>query len=85
MEIIRISANKFLYDMLFSHIIIVLNMRGILMNYLEKSRAEHHEILEALRAGDPEKAESLMFKHTSRPIEYLNSINNPRHESTTSP
>jgi len=74
MEILRIGGNKFLYDMLFSHIIIVLNMSGLLMNYLEKSRTEHHEILEAIKAGDSEKAETRMFKHTSNPIQYLNSL-----------
>ena len=73
-EILRISGNKILYEMLFPYIIIVLSMSGFLMNYLEASRAEHHEILEALRAGDPDKAESLMYKHTSRPIQYLGSV-----------
>jgi DNA-binding GntR family transcriptional regulator len=72
MEILRISGNKFLYDMLFSHIIIVLNIGGFLMNYPETSMTEHHEILESIRAGNPEKAESLMFNHTSRPVQYLN-------------
>ena len=74
MEIIRISGNKFLYDILFSYIIIVLNMSGLLMNYLETSIKEHHEILEVVKAGDPDKAETLMFKHTNNPILYLNSL-----------
>ena len=72
MEILRISGNKFLHDMLFSYIIIALNMSGLMMKYIETSKAEHYEILEAIRAGDPEKAESIMLKHTKHPSEYLN-------------
>jgi DNA-binding GntR family transcriptional regulator len=70
MEILRIGGNKFLYDMLFSYSVIIINMSG-LMRYLEISRVEHHEILEAIRAGDAEQAEAIMFKHTKRPSQYL--------------
>jgi DNA-binding GntR family transcriptional regulator len=73
MEVLRIGGNKFLHDMLFSYIIIVINMSG-LMRHLEISRAEHHEILEAIRTGDPERAESVMFKHTKRPSQYLDPV-----------
>lgn len=72
-EILRISGNVFLHSILCSYIVIVLNMGGLLMNYLDLSRAEHHEIMEAIRAGDPEMAETIMQKHTKRPREYLNS------------
>jgi len=72
-EILRISGNKFLCDMLFPYIIIVLNMSGFLMNYLETSMADHHEIFEAIKAGDPERAELLMLNHTSHPVQYLTS------------
>jgi DNA-binding GntR family transcriptional regulator len=70
MEILRIGGNKFLYDMLFPYIIIVINMSG-LMRYIELSTSEHHEILDAIKAGDPERAESIMFRHTERPFRFL--------------
>ncbi|MDR0657254.1 MAG: GntR family transcriptional regulator [Treponema sp.] len=69
-EILRCSGNQFLYDMLFSYIIIVINMSG-LMRYVELSQIEHHEILEAIKQRDPEQAELLMIKHTKRPIQFL--------------
>ena len=73
MEILRIGGNSFLRDILSSYIIIALNMSNIFIKYIERSAAEHHEILEAIRAGNPEKTESIMFTHTSHPIEHLNS------------
>ena len=72
MEILRISGNTILGDMLSSHIIIAINMSGVLMNYLEASRLEHHKIFEAIRAGNPDKAEALMLNHAKRPSRYLN-------------
>jgi DNA-binding GntR family transcriptional regulator len=69
-EILRCSGNRFLYNMLFSYIIIVINMSG-LMRYAELSRIEHHELLEAIKQKNPEQAESLMIKHTKRPIQFL--------------
>jgi len=72
MEILRIGGNKFLYDILFSYIIIVLNMSGLLMNYIETSRVEHHEIYKAINAGNPEEAELTMLKHTKHLSQYLN-------------
>jgi DNA-binding GntR family transcriptional regulator len=71
-EILRMGGNKFLYDMLFSFIIIVINMSG-LMRCIELSKAEHHEIFAAIKAGDPERAESIMFQHTRQPCRFLNS------------
>lgn len=71
MEILRISGNKFLYDMLFSHIVIVINMGGLLMKYAESSKLEHHKILEAIRDRNPNRAESIMLRHTKRPCLYL--------------
>jgi DNA-binding GntR family transcriptional regulator len=69
-EILRCSGNRFLYDMLFSYIIIVINMSG-LMRYVELSQIEHHELLEAIKQRNSEQAESLMIKHTKRPIQFL--------------
>ena len=71
MEILRISGNKFLYDMLFSHIVIVINMSGFFMKYIEAGKLEHHKILEAIRNKDPKRAESIMLQHTRRPCRYL--------------
>jgi DNA-binding GntR family transcriptional regulator len=72
MEILRMSGNKFLYDMLFPHITIILNMSGPLMNYVISNNVDHCDILETIRAGDPDKAESLMYSHTSYLIQCLN-------------
>jgi DNA-binding GntR family transcriptional regulator len=69
-EILRCSGNQFLYNMLFSYIIIVINMSG-LMRYAEISQMEHHELLEAIKQKNPEQAESLMIKHTKRPVRFL--------------
>jgi DNA-binding GntR family transcriptional regulator len=71
MEILRIGNNKFLHDILYSYTIIVINMSG-LMRYVELSKTEHHEILDAIRTKDPERAELLMIKHTERPRQFLN-------------
>ena len=73
MEILRIGGNNFLHDILSSYIIIALNMSSIFIKYIERSGIEHHKILEAIKAGNPEKAESIMFTHTSRPNDYLKS------------
>jgi DNA-binding GntR family transcriptional regulator len=72
MEILRIGGNKFLYDILFPYIIIVINMSG-LMRYIELSTTEHHKIFDAIKAGDPERAESIMLGHTERPCRFLKS------------
>jgi len=71
MEIIRIGGNNFLYNMLLS-IIAILNMNGLLMGNPEKCTAEHHEIMEAIVAGDPEKAKSLIYNHSDQLIRFIN-------------
>jgi DNA-binding GntR family transcriptional regulator len=71
MEILRTGGNKFLFDILYSYIVIAINMDG-LMTYVEQSKTEHHEIFDAISGKDAKKAESIMIKHIKRPYQYLN-------------
>jgi DNA-binding GntR family transcriptional regulator len=63
MEIMRSSGNRFLYDMLATfNIIIIANTKGLLKP-AERSDREHHALMDALRARDPDTAERVMFEH----------------------
>jgi DNA-binding GntR family transcriptional regulator len=65
MELMRCSGNGFLYDMLSTfNIIIIANTTGLLKPAAQSDR-EHHELLAALEARDPERAERIMFEHLS--------------------
>lgn len=65
MELMRCSGNRFLYDMLSTfNIIIIANTTGLLKP-AEQSDREHHELLDALEARDPERADRIMFEHLS--------------------
>jgi DNA-binding GntR family transcriptional regulator len=70
-EILRCCGNTFLYNMLFSFIIIAINMSG-LMEYIEQTKTEHHKLLDAIKARDPEQAEEIMVRHTEGPCQLLN-------------
>ena len=65
MELMRCSGNRFLYDMLATYnIIIIANTTGLLKP-AEQSDREHHELMDALEARDPERADRIMFGHLS--------------------
>ena len=65
MELLRCCGNPFLYDMLANYnIIIISNTKGLLKP-AELSVREHHALLDALRRGDPDKAEAAMFAHVA--------------------
>ncbi|GHV47776.1 GntR family transcriptional regulator [Spirochaetia bacterium] len=70
MEILRCSGNKFLYDMLHSFIIIVINMNDFVIDK-ELSRVEYYKILDAIKNRNSELAELLMDRHTERPCQLL--------------
>jgi len=65
MEVMRRGGNTFLYDMLATfNIIVIANTKGLLKP-AEQSAREHVALMEALRAGDPDEAERVMFEHLS--------------------
>ncbi|MCL2478196.1 MAG: GntR family transcriptional regulator [Treponema sp.] len=62
MEIIEIGGNRFLQGILGSWLQVILNMN---QNPAPKTAlADHHEILEAIKKGNPDKAEAIMQRHT---------------------
>ena len=66
MELLRCSGNRFLSDMLATcNIIVIGNTKGLLKPAADSSR-EHRQLLEALRARDPGRAERLMFDHVDQ-------------------
>lgn len=66
MELLRCSGNRFLTDMLATcNIIVIGNTKGLLKPAADSSR-EHRELLAALRARDPGRAEALMFDHVDK-------------------
>jgi DNA-binding GntR family transcriptional regulator len=72
MELLKAGKNNFLYDILCSYSVIVINMSG-LMRYAELSMVQHHNILDAVKAGDADKAEALMIEHAQRPLQFIKS------------
>jgi GntR family transcriptional regulator, vanillate catabolism transcriptional regulator len=65
MELLRCCGNPFLFDMLATYnIIIISNTKGLLKP-TELSVGEHHVLLDALRARDPDKAEAAMYAHVA--------------------
>jgi DNA-binding GntR family transcriptional regulator len=63
MELLRCCGNRFLFDMLATITIIVISNTKSLLKPGERSNREHHLLLEALRARDPDRAERVMFDH----------------------
>jgi DNA-binding GntR family transcriptional regulator len=63
MELLRCCGNRFLFDMLATITIIVISNTKSLLKPGERSNREHHLLLEALRARDPDRAERAMFDH----------------------
>jgi GntR family transcriptional regulator, vanillate catabolism transcriptional regulator len=65
MELLRCCGNPYLHDMLANYnIIIISNTKGLLKP-AELSVQEHHVLLDALKARDPDKAEIAMFVHVA--------------------
>jgi DNA-binding GntR family transcriptional regulator len=65
MELLRCCGNRFLPDMLATfHIIIISNTKSLLKP-VERSTRDHHRLLKALRARDPDAAEKAMFVHVN--------------------
>jgi len=65
MALMRCSGNRFLFDMLATYnIIIIANTTGLLKP-AEQSDREHHELMDALEARDPDRADRIMFVHLS--------------------
>jgi DNA-binding GntR family transcriptional regulator len=62
-ELLRCCGNRFLHDMLATlNIIVISNTKGLLKP-TERSNHEHHLLLAALAARDPDRAERAMFDH----------------------
>jgi DNA-binding GntR family transcriptional regulator len=67
MEILRISGNVFLFDMLATcNSISIGNIHGPKMT-LETADCGHHALLAAIKAKDAQKAEEIMFRHIDGP------------------
>jgi DNA-binding GntR family transcriptional regulator len=65
MELLRCCGNRFLFDMLATITIIVISNTKGLLKPTANSYHEHHLLLEALRARDPDRAEKAMFDHVN--------------------
>lgn len=64
MEILRCGGNKFLYNIVSTFIIIMINTND-LSSYREQCKTEHRKLIGAIKKGNPDDAESIMLRHLS--------------------
>jgi len=65
MALMRCSGNRFLHDMLATYNIIIIANTSGLLKPAEQSDREHHALMDALEARDPDRTDRLMFEHLS--------------------